>query len=154
MQRIGQVTDTPLSYFQQSGQMASEGTHRQHETRMIAKARSASVELGEQWEELMRLCIRMSNLYEGTRYDEDVEITTIWADFDIRNREEKMLLRAQALKAMGDAGVGIEAAALMVGFTEDEAKRMAEMEYVNLEMINRQEQETPSGPEPVQAQEV
>ncbi len=154
VQRIGQVTDTPLSYFQQSGQMASEGTHRQHETRMIAKARSASVELGEQWEELLRLCIRMSNLYEGTRYDEDVEITTIWADFDIRNREEKMLLRAQALKAMGDAGVGIEAAALMVGFTEDEAKRMAEMEYVNLEMMNRQEQEAPSGPEQVQAQEV
>ncbi len=42
----------------------------------------------------------------------------------------------------------------MVGFTEDEAKRMAEMEYVNLEMMNRQEQETASGSKQVEAQEV
>ena len=150
VQRIGQVTDTPLSYFQQSGQMASEGTHRQHETRMIAKARSAAVELGEQWEDLMRICIRMSNLYSGTRFDEDAEISTVWADFDIRNREEKILLRAQALKAMGDAGVGIEAAAVMTGFTEDEAKRMAEMEYVALETENRQVKEGGRGSEQVE----
>lgn len=153
VQRIGQVTDTPLSYFQQSGQMASEGTHRQHETRMIAKARSASIELGEQWEELMRICIRLSNRYGGTDYDEDVEIATLWADFDIRNLEEKMLLRAQALKALADAGVGIEAAAKMSGFTEDEAKLMAEMEYVNIERENRAIEEMANGPEPVEQQE-
>lgn len=139
VQRVGQVTDTPLSYFQQSGQMASEGTHRQHETRMIAKARSASVELGEQWEELMRACIRLSNQYGGTSYDEEAEITTLWADFDIRDLETKMLLRAQAFKALvdADAGVGVEGAALAVGFPADQAKKLASMEFVNMERENR-----------------
>lgn len=137
VQRIGQVTDTPLSYFQQSGQMASEGTHRQHEARMMAKAQAASVEFGESWEELMRACIRLSNAYAGTNYDEGVEINVRWRDFDIRNREEKILMRAQTIKALGEAGVGLEAAAIAAGFSEDEARQMAEMEFVKLEVVNR-----------------
>ena len=142
VQRLGQVTDTPLSYFQQSGQMASEGTHRQHETRAIAKARTASVELGEQWEELMRACIRLSNAFGGTRYDEDAEIELRWADFDIRDLETKMKLRAEAMKAIVEAvevGAGVEEAALAVGFTAEQAKRMGEVEYVTIERENRQQ---------------
>lgn len=133
VQRIGQVTDTPLSYFQQSGQMASEGTHRQHEARMLAKVRTASVELGEQWEDIMRACIRLSNHYAGTMYNEEAEINTIWGDFDIRDAEEKAKVRAETMKIYTEALVGVEQAAIASGHTEDAAKKMAEMEYVNME---------------------
>lgn len=133
VQRIGQVTDTPLSYFQQSGQMASEGTHRQHEARMLAKVRTASVELGEQWEEIMRACIRLSNYYANTDYDEEAEIDVMWADFDIRDAEEKAKLRAETMKLYTEALVGVEQAAIESGHSEARAKAMAEMEYVNME---------------------
>lgn len=139
VQRVAQTTDTPLSYFQQTGQMASEGTHRQHETRMIAKARSLSVEVGEQWEEVMRGCIRLSNAYGGTSWDEEAEITTIWADFDIRDREEKMLARAQAVKALVEAGADLETAAIEAGFSADVARKMSEMGFVDLERKTRME---------------
>jgi len=147
VQRIAQVTDTPLSYFQQSGQMASEGTHRQHEARMLAKSRSCATELGEQWEDIMRICIRMSNLYDGTKFDEDVEITTLWDDFDIRDREEKIKARAEAMKALVEATAGLRAAALAVGFSEEEANAFAEMEYMSLEQMNRVAATQPAAPE-------
>ena len=145
VQRIAQVTDTPLSYFQQSGQMASEGTHRQHEARMLAKSRACATELGEQWEDIMRICIRMSNLYDGTTYDEDVEITTLWDDFDIRDREEKVKARAEAMKALVEATAGLRAAAIAVGFSEEEADAFAEMEYMSLEQVNRATQPAQTG---------
>jgi hypothetical protein len=137
IQRLAQVTDTPLSYFQQSGQMASEGTHRQHEARMLAKARRASTEFGEQWETGMRVCIRMSNLYDGTSYDEDAEIVTIWDDFDIRDREEKVLARAQAAKALTDAGYDAEQAAIEAGFSEESARKLADVEFMAVEAETR-----------------
>jgi hypothetical protein len=140
VQRIGQVTDTPLSYFQQSGQMASEGTHRQHEARMLAKVRSAATEFGEQWEELMRICIRMSNVYEGTNYDEDVEIEVIWDDFDIRDREEKVKARAETTAILVGAGAGIEEAALEAGFTPSAAKEFGKMEWVTMEREGKQQE--------------
>jgi len=144
VQRIGQVTDTPLSYFQQSGQMASEGTHRQHEARMLAKVRTASVELGEQWEDIMRACIRLSNHYAGTMYNEEAEINTIWGDFDIRDAEEKAKVRAETMKIYTEALVGVEQAAIASGHTEDAAKKMAEMEYVNMEREARTDDATTS----------
>lgn len=145
VQRIAQVTDTPLSYFQQSGQMASEGTHRQHEARMLAKSRSCATELGEQWEDVMRICIRMSNIYDGTDYNEDVEIETLWDDFDIRDKEEKVKARAEAMKALVEATAGLRAAAVAVGFSEAEANAFAEMEYMSLEQQNRIAQPEPRG---------
>lgn len=148
VERVAQVTDTPLSYFQQNGQMASEGTHRQHEARMIVKARTLSIEVGEQWEEIMRCCIRMSNAYDGTSWDEDADITTLWADFDIRDREEKMKARAEAVKALVEAGADLETAAIEAGFSAESARRMSELGFSELERkaeIAAERQPLPSG---------
>jgi hypothetical protein len=154
VQRIGQVTDTPLSYFQQSGQMASEGTHRQHEARMLAKCRAASVEFGEKWEQIMLLAIRMSNLYDGTAYDEDAEIMTIWDDFDIREREEKVLARAQAAKALVESNFDAEESAIQAGFSEEAAKRLADVEFLQLETMTRGVNGATANPQPANANAV
>jgi hypothetical protein len=140
VQRVAQVTDTPLSYFQQSGQMASEGTHRQHEARMLAKARTVAVELGEQWEELMRVCLRLSNRHAGTRYDEDAEIEIVWGDFDIRDREEKLLARARAAAELIGAGYEPEQAAREAGFSRVSARRLTQVDVLTRQVVEEPEE--------------
>lgn len=141
VQRIGQVTDTPLSYFQLSGQMASEGTHKAHEARMLAKARVTATEIGNSWEDAMRMAIKLSNVYGGTNLDPDTEIIVNWEDFDIREEIEKLVEKSGALGDLVSAGSGIKNAALVAKFTNTEAEMLAEVDYnavlVEQEMMRR-----------------
>lgn len=104
---------------------------------MLAKVRAASVEFGEGWEDIMRVCIKMSNIYDRTAYDEEAEITTLWDDFDIREREEKVLARAQAAKALVESMYDGEQAAIEAGFSESSASKLASLEFMALEQTNR-----------------
>lgn len=131
VQRIGQVTGTPLSYFQQSGQMASEGTHKAHEGILLSKAQTVSSEIGVGWTETARMMLKLSNAFGGTSYDTAQIIKPIWADFDTREKTAKLLEKATVLTALTGAGAGIKQAAIVAGFSEKEAELLAEMDETN-----------------------
>lgn len=128
VQRIGQVTDTPLSYFQQSGQMASEGTHESHEARMLTKARVAALEMGTAYEKMMAFAIRLNNEFGSSKYDEESELQTLWADFDARNEVERAKERSEVLLNLVSAGASIREAAIVAGFSEVEADNLAKID--------------------------
>jgi hypothetical protein len=131
VQRIGQVTGTPVTYFQQSGQVASEGTHQQHESLAITKARVVSVEIGESWRQVAVMVMTLANEFGGASYDLKQEIKPIWADFDTRTAGEKLLERIEALKGLVESGSSIKSAALVVGFSEAEATLLAKIDMSN-----------------------
>jgi len=130
VQRIGQVTDTPLSYFQLSGQMASEGTHKQHEARMIAKARVASIAFGTSWEQCMMVARRLYNIYGPGGLDEEQQIKTLWDDFEVRDVEDNLTRKFERLEMASKAGANLEEAAKLAGFTDDQAVALAKVDLL------------------------
>lgn len=129
VQRIGQVSDTPLSYFQLSGQMASEGTHKQHEARLIAKARVATTELGNSWAQAIKIACNMATLHAGAPALESKRVNVIWDTLEVRDSSQRLTEKFERLKLAVDAGANFEAAARLAGFTEQEAKDLAEVDY-------------------------
>lgn len=128
VQRIGQVTNTPLSYFQTSGQMASEGTHQQHESRMLDKARMAARGFSDPYRAAVRMALKLDNTFGSGSHKEDQDIEIEWADFDVREEVEKINAKADALKKLVEAGASIEQAALVVGFSEQQASMLAKVD--------------------------
>ena len=134
VQRIGQVSDTPLSYFQLSGQMASEGTHRQHESRMITKVKKASVKFGNAWEDCMGIARRLHNTFGDGAMSEEQEISTVWADFSSREESERLDQKVERfVKLVKDANVDMYEAALKADFSETEAKSLSKISTFNVE---------------------
>jgi hypothetical protein len=127
VQRIGQVTDTPLSYFQQSGQMASEGTHEKHEDRMLVKCRVSSVEFGASWVKAMNQAISTANAFSSMSVKPGA-LKAVWEDFDTRKTTEKLKEKAEIMQIMVMSGASIEQAALVAGFTDREAKMLAKID--------------------------
>jgi len=123
---IARVSRTPLSFFQISRQRAAEGTLKQEEAGLVARAQRAQVGYGNAWEDAMRLCIRLSNAYGGTSFPEDVQISTQWAEAETRNETAHM----EELRAKRELGVPIERLWAEAGYSPDEIEDMkASEEY-------------------------
>jgi hypothetical protein len=131
VQRIGQVSDTPLSYFQLSGQMASEGTHKQHESRMISKVRKASVKFGNSWEDVMSIARKVHNVYGSGKMDESQRIDVRWKDFSARDEDDKLTVKIERFKVLVDAGVAPYEAARKAGFSDEDAVDLAKVDLFN-----------------------
>ena len=131
VQRIGQVSDTPLSYFQLSGQMASEGTHKQHESRMITKVKKASVKFGNSWEDVMAIARRLHNTFGSGSLSEEQAIDVRWADFSARDEDDRLSDRIERFKVLVDAGVAPYEAAKKAGFSEKDAVDLAKVDLFN-----------------------
>lgn len=137
IQRIAQVTGTNMSYFQETGQMASEGTHEAHEGGMISKARATSAELGTGYEKLMEIAIKVNNTFGDGTADPNLPLQTLWADFDARNEVEKMMEKSQVVINLVSAGASIKNAAIVAGFSEQDAEMLAEIDGV-MDPLRRQ----------------
>ena len=131
VQRIGQVSDTPLSYFQLSGQMASEGTHRQHESRMITKVKKASVKFGNSWEDTMRMARKLHNTYGDGGMSEDQDIEVRWMDFSARDEDDRLSARVLRMKDLVASGVSVYEAARKAGFSDEASADLAKVDLFN-----------------------
>ena len=131
VQRIGQVSDTPLSYFQLSGQMASEGTHKQHESRMITKVKNASVRFGNSWEDVMVIARRLHNAFGSGLMSEEQSIDTRWMDFSARDEDDKLTEKIERFKVLIDAGVAPYEAARKALFSESDSVDLAKVDLFN-----------------------
>jgi len=87
---IARVSRTPLSYFQTSGARAAEGTLKQEEVGLVARALDRQVSFGNAWEDCMSLAIRLHNTFGEGGLDEEQQISTQWADPQTRNEKEHL----------------------------------------------------------------
>jgi len=86
---IARISRTPLSYFQASGQRAAEGTLKQQESGLVAKVSDRQVSYGNAWEDAMEMARRLSNAFgSGPEMSEDIAISTLWADAQVRNEKD------------------------------------------------------------------
>jgi len=117
---IARISRTPLSYFQTSGNRPAEGTLKQEEVGLVARAKKRQVEFGNSWEDSMRLGIRLYNTFGEGGLDEDATISTQWDDPQTRNEKEH--LESLLMKAKLD--VPVETLWSELGYNADEIAEM------------------------------
>ena len=116
---ISQLSQVPLSYFQVTGQVASDATQKADDSGMVAKARDTSVSLGNSWEDVARLALAMSNEFGGTAYNPG-DIGTLWDEFERVDRLQTRATQAQILATLITAGATLEGATLVAGYNDEE----------------------------------
>ena len=117
---IARISRTPLSYFQTSGNRPAEGTLKQEEVGLVARAKKRQVEFGNSWEDSMRLGIRLYNTFGEGGLDEEATISTQWDDPQTRNEKEH--LESLLMKAKLD--VPVETLWSELGYNADEIAEM------------------------------
>lgn len=126
--RAAQISRTPLSYFQVTGQVASSDSQKADDKGLVSLVQKSSVGYGNAWEDVMAISVRLSNAFAGTNYDTAELIMTQWAAFDTvdKNEEDRKAAETAQLKSTTFAallaqGVERRTAALLAGYTQDEA---------------------------------
>ena len=99
---IARVSRTPLSFFQISGHRPAEGTLKQEESGLVARAGKAQIGFGNAWEDAMAMAARLHNFYGGKpQLDLEAQIDTQWQDAETRNDRTYY----ETLKVKGELGV-------------------------------------------------
>lgn len=93
--KVAQVTDTPASRFVTTRQIASEGTLQQQEGPLVKKVQKRQARIGDSWEQVMRLSVRLSNAYAATGLDEVVGFTCLWESAATRDESAELSRAAQ-----------------------------------------------------------
>jgi len=123
-QDIARVSRTPLSYFQIGGQVQAEGTLKQQEAGLIAKARNRQLFFGARWIEAMKLARRLANTFgDGYKLDEAAPIGITRLDPETRNEFEHL----QGLHLKQALGVPQEQIWSEMGYDADTIERMQSM---------------------------
>ena len=119
--QIAQISRTPISYFQASGQRPAEGTLKQEESGLVAKARNRQVTFGNSWEDAMNIARRLAATYGEGAADDDEPISAQWRDPETRNEKEH--LEALGIKRT-QLGVPLEQLWLEAGYTPEQIENM------------------------------
>ncbi len=83
--KLAQITDTPISRFQMSRQIAAEGTLKQQEEPLLAKVRDRQVDFGNAWEDVMYMSRTLANNFGGADLDEETVLSTEWEPAETRD---------------------------------------------------------------------
>lgn len=97
---VAAVTDTPVSRFQFTRQVAAEGTLKQQSEPLFAKIEKRQVLLGNGWEDCMSIARRLANWKANAGFDEALEFQTRWASLSARTVDEQKT-EAEGKKASG-----------------------------------------------------
>jgi len=118
---IARVSRTPLSYFQVTGAVSAEGTQKQQESGLVARAKNRQVSFGNAWEDAMILARRLWNEFGPGGMDEAQPISCQWQDPQTRNEKEH--LETLTLKA----GLGVPEETLWseMGYSAEQIATMA-----------------------------
>ena len=131
--RMAQIAHIPLQYFQVSGQIASAETQAADDSQLVAKVASEAVSLGNAWEDVMYIALKLNQQYgNGRDLSRGENIETQWADFervDALALEER---RANILQALVASDVDLAGALALpaLGYTEEEQQRMLQSDTV------------------------
>jgi hypothetical protein len=131
--RVAQVTRTPLTYFQASRQLATAETQGANESGLVSKVEDRAVPFANSWEDVMYMGRRLHNTFGDSGLAGDVIIETQWDSFervdrgDIdRKSAETADLKSQSFERLVLVGVDRYTAALLAGYSEEEAQDIAQ----------------------------
>lgn len=116
-----QVSRTPISAFQITGQIAAEGTLKQQESGLVAKAENRQVFFGNSWERVMELGRRLNNVFGNEEMNEEQNISTQWASAETRSALDDAQVAAVYVEKLG---VPRAMAWAKAGFTQAEIEEM------------------------------
>ena len=126
---IARISRVPLSAFQVTGNIAAEGTMKQQESGLIAKAKDRQITFGNAWEDVMAMARRLHNTFGNGSLDEEVIISTVWADPETRNDKEHL----ETLTLM--QGLGVPEEKLWELMDKFSAKDIADMKLLRAEAL-------------------
>ena len=132
--RMAQLAHIPLQYFQVTGQIASAATQAADDGQLVAKVRSQSVALGNAWEDMMYIGLKLREAYTGGRdLTRGENIETRWQDFERVDRLAIEERRAAIVAALANAGLGVEGIVKLaaLGYSEEEQAALLQSDIVN-----------------------
>lgn len=146
IQWAAMVTDTPVSRFITSKQLAAEGTQQQQETPLLNKARMRQSEIGNAVEDLFTIARRLHNAFWGApALDTDVEITAQWEPLTARDEDAEL---ARADIKVNKLGVPQHVVWTEIGYTEAQAAQWkAEAEIRKQEQMQQLQQQAAQNPQ-------
>ena len=119
--KLAQITSTPLSRFQMTKQIAAEGTLKQQEEPLLAKARLYTTQIGNGWEDVFYIARSLAKL-NGQQVGDDASLLqTQWKPLAVR--DEKVLMETLQLKAA--LGVPYETLWGEMGYDADQIAEMS-----------------------------
>jgi hypothetical protein len=123
--RMAQLSHIPLQYFQLTGAVASAETQAADDSQLVAKVQSQAVALGNAWEDVMRIALRLNAAYgSGRDIAATDKLVTQWKDFDRVDPLATEQRRADILATLINAGVSLPGALARVGYPEDDIEMM------------------------------
>jgi len=138
---IARVSRTPISYFQVSGHRPAEGTLKQEEMGLVAKAENRQIGMGNAWEDAFRIARRLWNVYGATEsqdgpgmLDEEQDIETVWKEAQTRNelaQMEELKVKREALR------IPLETLWLEAGYSPEKVAEMRETEEYKAQQAQR-----------------
>ncbi len=129
--RMAQMSRTPLSYFQISGQVSSAESQKATDTGLVSKAENRSVYTGNAWEDVMIIGRKLHNTFgEGEMAEATIE--TVWDSFERVDKLETEKARAEIVASLvRDAGTTLEGAADIAGYTEEQKEKLIRGDMVD-----------------------
>ncbi len=118
---IAKTTDTPLSRFTTSKQVAAEGTLKQQEGPLLARIADRQAAFGDAWEQAFYIARRLANTFGGASMDEVALLDTLWEPAATRDETEfltQLKLKKEALS------IPLEQLWKEAGYSEDEVAQM------------------------------
>jgi hypothetical protein len=122
IQWVAMTTDTPLSRFLTTKQVAAEGTLKQQEGPLVAKVEARQVTFGDAWED----CLEMARRIENTFYRANLPVAqlyTTWAPAATRDEGAEL----DAAVKMQAVGVPQRKIWARLGFSQAEIASMQAM---------------------------
>ena len=127
--KLAQVTDTPISRFQMTRQIAAEGTLKQQDAPLLAKTRLYTTQIGNGWEDVFYIARSIAKFKGEDVGGEDALLQTQWKPLEVR--DEKVLLETLSLKAA--LGVPYETLWGEMGYDADAIAEMSAARATQLE---------------------
>jgi len=131
--RAAMVTDTPVSRFIFGKQVAAEGTQKQQEGPLVNKVRGRQGEIGNAWEDCIKIALRLANTFGSAGMDDTALVYAKWEPAESRDEGAEL---DQATKKQS-LGVPQEQIWAELGYSQEkiaqwkanaEARRQEEME--------------------------
>lgn len=119
-----QITDTPVSRFVVSGQVASSDTLKAQEQPAKKKASNRRVLFGNAWEDVIYMARRLANTFGDAKLAEDVRVSTLWGHSDSLDE----------LKQKQELGVPQETIWREMGYSEEQIQAMKRTDEYRLKM--------------------
>lgn len=120
--RMAQIAHIPLQYFQMTGAVASADTQAADDSQLVAKVASESVSMGNAWEDVMRIAMRLYAVFGtgGRDIDQDEPLRTIWADFERVDPIAVQSRKAAVVQQFVQSGASLDGALKVTGYSDED----------------------------------